>query len=452
MKKLLALALAVLFPLAVSAAPFSGSSTFNNSQSLSGSNLTGIGTSSLTGISGTPSSTTYLRGDGTWAAIAGTGTVNSGTANQMAYYATTGTAVSGNANITTDSNSDLIASAFIPTGTAVPSLGMYNQSGGTVLGFAAGSTQIIRANTNGLHVTGTGVSLGAMVTSMGAENPTGGGAAGCKSGIDIDFNDGNTANVPGVGIGSCKDNSTLGNGQSSMVFAVNGNTSPNLVEQMRITGLGQIGMGTSAPTGFYRLDVQSNVANQNVMNVQNQNANGPSVIDFHDSASTYRMFMGYSPSGATFSPSTAYIGTVTTDPFLVYTNATEKMRVLSGGAVGIGTATPRNGAILDTNGIIATGAQINLGTKFTTSGCSISATTGGAMAGTYTSGTTGSCAAVITINGATGATAPNGWSCQANDKTTVADLQHQTATTQTTATITGTTISGDVINFSCVGY
>lgn len=39
--------------------------------------------------------TTFLRGDGTFAAPAGSGTVNSGTSGQLGYYATTGTAISG---------------------------------------------------------------------------------------------------------------------------------------------------------------------------------------------------------------------------------------------------------------------------------------------------------------------------------------------------------------------
>ncbi|HEV7453819.1 MAG TPA: hypothetical protein VGO07_01015, partial [Candidatus Saccharimonadales bacterium] len=47
---------------------------------------------------------------GSWAGCAGTasGTVNSGTQYQMGYYATSGTAISGDSNITTDASNDLI--------------------------------------------------------------------------------------------------------------------------------------------------------------------------------------------------------------------------------------------------------------------------------------------------------------------------------------------------------
>jgi hypothetical protein len=45
--------------------------------------------------SGTPGSTTYLRGDGSWSTPSGSGTVNSGTSGQDSYYASTGAAVSG---------------------------------------------------------------------------------------------------------------------------------------------------------------------------------------------------------------------------------------------------------------------------------------------------------------------------------------------------------------------
>ena len=55
----------------------------------SGASLTGIGTSALGGITGTPSSTTFLRGDGTWAAASGGGSVNT-TPNTMTFTTNTG--------------------------------------------------------------------------------------------------------------------------------------------------------------------------------------------------------------------------------------------------------------------------------------------------------------------------------------------------------------------------
>lgn len=92
------------------------------------------------------------------------------------------------------------------------------------------------------------------------------------------------------------------------------------------------------------------------------------------------------------------------------------------------------------------------GTKFTISGCSAGTTVGGATAGTFASGTTGACTVVITMNGATGITAPNGWSCNADDLTTPANLISQSASSTTTCTVTGTTVSGDTISFMAIAF
>lgn len=103
------------------------------------------------------------------------------------------------------------------------------------------------------------------------------------------------------------------------------------------------------------------------------------------------------------------------------------------------------------NGGLTTPGVISTGTKFTTSGCSVSATTGGATAGKITSGTTGTCTVVITMGGATGLVAPNGWHCDGKDQTSGVQL-NQTADSTTTCTISGTTTTGDIINFAATGF
>lgn len=97
---------------------------------------------------------------------------------------------------------------------------------------------------------------------------------------------------------------------------------------------------------------------------------------------------------------------------------------------------------------------MSTGTKFTTSGCSVSSTTGGATAGIFTLGAN-SCTVVITMNGATGMTATNGWTCQAHDRTAIADLiLGESSSTTTTASIVIPVTAGatDVISFSCEAF
>lgn len=93
------------------------------------------------------------------------------------------------------------------------------------------------------------------------------------------------------------------------------------------------------------------------------------------------------------------------------------------------------------------------GTKFTTSGCSISSTTGGATSGIFTLGAN-SCTAVLTM-GAGAPTVRTGWTCQAHDRTAPTVLiGGESSSTTTTASITIPAGAGatDVISFSCTGY
>lgn len=126
----------------------------------------------------------------------------------------------------------------------------------------------------------------------------------------------------------------------------------------------------------------------------------------------------------------------------------------AGGTLGLSSGSTER-AHLTSAGITTDSGGVNAaGTKFTTSGCSVSSTTGGAWAGTFTLGAN-SCNVVITIAGATGATVANGWTCEAHDRTAPTVLiGGESSSTTTTATIAipagaGTT---DVISFHCHGF
>lgn len=102
--------------------------------------------------------------------------------------------------------------------------------------------------------------------------------------------------------------------------------------------------------------------------------------------------------------------------------------------------------------LLSTGVYI-AGTKYTTTGCSVSATTGGATAGVFTLGAN-TCSVVVTFGTGTLAAA-NGWTCQAHDKTAPATvIGGESASSTSTATFTIPAGAGatDVISFSCMAY
>jgi hypothetical protein len=98
-----------------------------------------------------------------------------------------------------------------------------------------------------------------------------------------------------------------------------------------------------------------------------------------------------------------------------------------------------------------TGALVSRGTKpvLNTGACVGSSGVGGAIAGTLQ--TTSACAGTTLILSSL-PTAPTGYSCSMQDRTTTADLTVQQSTTTTSATFKATTAANDILQFQCQAY
>lgn len=135
------------------------------------------------------STTTFLRNDGTWATPGGGGgTVNSGTAGQIAYYATTGTAVSGTSSV----NSSMILGTT--AGGAAPAgyIGEYVTSK-IALASAVALTSGTQANVTTISLSAGDWDVGGSVCFQGAASTSVTQYAGATS---------STSGSPGAGLGN----------------------------------------------------------------------------------------------------------------------------------------------------------------------------------------------------------------------------------------------------------
>jgi hypothetical protein len=191
------------------------------------------------------------------------------------------------------------------------------------------------------------------------------------------LNDNNTANVGGAGAIQFWN---FANGP--MLFSTN-NT-----EAMRISAAGKVGIGTTSPSNS--LDISSNqnaVVNLIGLNNPSNGSSAQGALSFFEGATAKAKF------GVNSSTASSYVGGANAlqiwnfqNASIVFgTNSAERLRIDSGGNVGIGTTSPT--VKLDVNGTVnATGLTVNgtavSGSQWATSGTTINYASGNVGIGT----------------------------------------------------------------------
>jgi hypothetical protein len=116
-------------------------------------------------------------------------------------------------------------------------------------------------------------------------------------------------------------------------FWIAGGAPNNALVIFPSSAAGRIGMGTLTPA--VQLDVKGSAAGQATARLQNSSATGYSGIEYLDNNGIVDLFFGIDNAA-----STTRLNSINNNPILLMTNSAERMRITSGGSVGIGTASP----------------------------------------------------------------------------------------------------------------
>jgi hypothetical protein len=225
----------------------------------------------------------------------------------------------------------------------------WNYESGSIV-FATNATERMRINSSGnvgigttsidasLHVKGAGTH-GTFVLEAG-------GTSGISNQIYIQGH-----NNAGTSLGEINFEETAAN-QGALVFKTNGGS---VAERMRINNLGDVGVGTTAPTyyggNFRTLEVAGSAGNDGGIFSTVTADNAVKAYFYTDSTSD-----------------TATIGTVTNHPLLFRTNTVERMRIDSSGNMGLGISNPAAGASGGSNRILNIASGTSSGVSHITFG------------------------------------------------------------------------------------
>jgi hypothetical protein len=137
----------------------------------------------------------------------------------------------------------------------------------------------------------------------------------------------------------------------------------------------RLGIGTATPVEAFSL--VSSTAN-GIMYLQNTWNSGYVAIDFYDSSNVKQAGIGWGNPSSSLA-NEFYFGTAGANPTALRTNNTERMRITSGGNVGIGTTTPTN--ILSLSGSASQTFWMERNPTANTAGNSLTVEASGAASG-----------------------------------------------------------------------
>jgi hypothetical protein len=291
----------------------------------SGASLTSIGTTSLS-ATGTANSTTFLRGDNTWAApgaasglTVASSAITSGTTTRVLYD---NSGVLGEYTITGTGNVVMSASPTL-TGTITAAAGTF--SGNVSIGTTTSSSPLLVAYSNNLSPsTGSGPAIGINNTDTSTTTED-----------NIIFNaadDGNTQRHGGSIVMGKEGDWASGSGNYPGYLAFWTRLSGgNEIERMRLTSTGNVGIGTTSPQ--QKLHVRAATDQNLYLRTSFRTASGVALQSVNDAASA-NVPLDIDADAAQL----ALFGTPIV--FSPGSSPAEAMRILSSGYVGIGTATP----------------------------------------------------------------------------------------------------------------